>query len=395
MKLEGLKVVDLSMFLPGPMLTQIMADHGAEVIKVEPVVEGEPNRNIGPKRDGMTVYYANTHRGKQSLALNLKEEQGREVLLRLAETADVMVEAFRPGVVKRLGVDYAAVAARNPRIVYASISAFGQDGPYVELPAHDLATEAMCGVLSFNTGQDGKPWFPAVANADMLSSLTALSAVLMALLRRKETGRGDYVDIAMMDSLYACTLNNQGEAFANNRPLDPATERALGGNAMYRPYETKDGRWIVLGAAEIKFAINLLTDLGRPDLIDLCKRPPGPEQDPVRAFFIETFKTKTQAEWAEWFAGRDISFAPVKNQVEALADPQLRHREMVFRDKERDWLHIGTPIKYTDEPGAPQMKWSQHGQDSDAIVAGLGYSDAERAAMREAGVYVAATDDKA
>jgi crotonobetainyl-CoA:carnitine CoA-transferase CaiB-like acyl-CoA transferase len=390
MKLEGLKVVDLSMFLPGPLLTQMMADQGAEVIKVEPIGEGEPNRHIGPKRDGMTVYYANTHRGKKSLALNLKSAEGREILLRLAATADVMLEAFRPGVVDRLGVGYQAVSQRNPGIVYASISAFGQDGPYVGLPAHDLATEAMCGVLSFNLGQDGKPWYPAVANADMLSSLTCLSAILMALYRRKDTGRGEYIDIAMMDSLFACIPNQVGEAFANNRSIDPAKERALGGNAMYRPYETKDGRWIVLGAAEIKFAINLLTALGREDLIDLCRQPPGPAQDPVRAFFIETFKTRTQAEWVEWFAGRDISFAPVKTQVEALRDPQLRHRGMVFEDR-RGWLHIGTPIKYRDEPGAPRLEFAQLGQDSDAIVADLGYDDTAREKLRAAGVYAVAT----
>ena len=150
MKLEGLRVVDLSLFLPGPLMTQFMADHGAEVIKVESLHEGEPNREIGAKRDGVSVYFANTHRGKQSLALNLKDPAGVEVLLRLAERSDVLVEAFRPGVTERLGIGYRQVAARAPRIVYASIAAFGQSGPYRDLAAHDLATEAMTGVLSLN-----------------------------------------------------------------------------------------------------------------------------------------------------------------------------------------------------------------------------------------------------
>ncbi len=202
MKLEGIKVVDLSLFLPGPAMTQVMADHGAEVIKVEPP-SGEPNREIGLKRDGISVFFANTHRGKRSLVLNLKAAEGVEALLRLAGTADVFVESFRPGVVDRLGVGYAAVRARNPRIVYVSISAYGQSGPYRDRPAHDLAVEAMAGVLSVNLGWDDRPAIPAVAAADMLAANIALSGVLMALLRRERTGRGDYLDVAMLDALLA------------------------------------------------------------------------------------------------------------------------------------------------------------------------------------------------
>ena len=181
MKLEGIHVVDLSLFLPGPAMTQAMADHGAEVIKVEPP-GGEPNREIGLKRDGVSVFFANTHRGKRSLVLDLKTAAGVEALLRLAETADVLVESFRPGVVERLGVGYRAVAARNPRIVYVSISAYGQSGPYRERPAHDLAVQAMSGVLSVNLGGDGRPAMPGLPAADMLAAGNALAGVLMALL---------------------------------------------------------------------------------------------------------------------------------------------------------------------------------------------------------------------
>ena len=178
MKLEGLRVIDLSLYLPGPLMTQFMADHGAEVIKVESIHEGEPNRAIGAKRDGVSVYFANTHRGKKSLALNLKDPAGVEVLMRLAEISDVLVEAFRPGVTERLGIDYPRVVTRAPQIVYASIAAFGQSGPYRDIAAHDLATEAMAGVLSLSRGGDGRPALPAMANADMLASMMTLSGVL-------------------------------------------------------------------------------------------------------------------------------------------------------------------------------------------------------------------------
>src|SRR5512147_418184 len=225
-KLEGLRVVDLSLFLPGPLMTQFMADHGAEVIKVESLHEGEPNREIGAKRGGVSVYFANTHRGKKSLALNLKEPAGVEVLMRLAATSDVLVEAFRPGVAERLGIGYRQVARRAPQIVYASIAAFGQQGPYRDLAAHDLATEAMTGVLSLNRGGDGKPAIPALANADMLASMMTLAGVLMALVRRKDTGKGDYLDMAMADCLLACLPNNMGTAMTEQRKRETRWEDA-------------------------------------------------------------------------------------------------------------------------------------------------------------------------
>jgi crotonobetainyl-CoA:carnitine CoA-transferase CaiB-like acyl-CoA transferase len=386
MKLEGIKVVDLSLFLPGPAMTQAMADHGAEVIKVEPLPGGEPNREIGAKRDGVSVYFANTHRGKKSLVLNLKTAEGVEALLRLAETADVFVEAFRPGVVDRLSVGYRAVAARNPGIVYASISAYGQSGPYAHRPAHDLAVEAMSGVLSVNVGWDDRPWNPAIACADMLASNIALAGVLMALLRRQQTGKGDYVDIAMMDALIASMPNNYGPPMAEKRQPVPKDERSWGGNAMFRVYETRDGRFVALGGSEIKFATNLLTALDRPDLIELCRLPPGPGQQPVRDFLEAKFKTRTQAEWIRWMADQDVAFAPVKTLREGLDDPQVRHREMVVEDA-RGWEHIGVPIKFEDEPGRIDFRLPELGEHSEEILRGLGYGDAELAGMKANGVY--------
>ena len=388
MKLEGVQVLDLSLFLPGPLMTQMMADHGARVIKVEPINGGEPNREIGLKRDGVTVFFANTHRGKQSIALNLKTDAGREILLRLAERSDVMVEAFRPGVVDRLGVGYQQVRERAPRLVYCSISAFGQTGPYVKKPAHDLATEAQAGILSVNQGPDGQPAIPGIANADMLSSMMALSGVLMALLRRESTGQGDYLDIAMMDSLLAAMPNNLGPVFAEKRPPQPKDERSWGGNAMYNVYQTKDGGHIALGGAEMHFAANLLEKLGRPDLVPLCEPPPGPNQEPVRAFFRETFRTRTRAEWVEWFADVDAAFAPVNDLREACDDPQVRAREMVFED-ERGWEHLGIPMKFSVEPGRPRLEFARLGEHGPAIVEELGYTAQEAAAFRDQGVIAA------
>ena len=386
MKLEGLRVLDLSLFLPGPLLTQMMADHGAEVIKLEPIGAGEPNREIGPKRDGMTVYFANTHRNKKSIQLNLKTEEGRKAALELAATCDVMIEAFRPGVVTRLGVGYEAVRAVNPGIVYCSMSAWGQDGPYAQKPAHDLACEAIAGILSINQGSDKKPAIPGIAGADMLSSMMTLSALLMALYRRTTTGVGDYIDISMADSLIAAVPNNMGSVFADKTPPVLSNERALGGYAMYQIYETLDERHIALGGSEIHFAEAILNKLGRPDLLDLCKSPPGPQQDLVKQFLTETFKGKEQSYWVEQFEGVNAAFAPVKNLREAADDIQLRHREMIVEDS-NGLEHIGIPMKFLEEPGELKFKYAEAGQHTREILSQLGYSISEQDAMRDGGVF--------
>jgi len=386
MKLEGLRVLDLSLFLPGPLLTQMMADHGAEVIKLEPIGAGEPNREIGPKRDGMTVYFANTHRNKKSIQLNLKTKEGRKAALELAATCDVMIEAFRPGVVTRLGVGYEAVRAVNPGIVYCSMSAWGQDGPYAQKPAHDLACEAIAGILSINQGSDKKPAIPGIAGADMLSSMMTLSALLMALYRRTTTGVGDYIDISMADSLIAAVPNNMGSVFADKTPPVLSNERALGGYAMYQIYETLDERHIALGGSEIHFAEAILNKLGRPDLLDLCKSPPGPQQDLVKQFLTETFKGKEQSYWVEQFEGVNAAFAPVKNLREAADDIQLRHREMIVEDS-NGLEHIGIPMKFLEEPGELKFKYAEAGQHTREILSQLGYSISEQDAMRDGGVF--------
>ena len=386
MKLEGLRVLDLSLFLPGPLLTQMMADHGAEVIKLEPIGAGEPNREIGPKRDGMTVYFANTHRNKKSIQLNLKTEEGRKAALELAATCDVMIEAFRPGVVTRLGVGYEAVRAVNPRIVYCSMSAWGQDGPYAQKPAHDLACEAIAGILSINQGSDKKPAIPGIAGADMLSSMMTLSALLMALYRRTTTGVGDYIDVSMADSLIAAVPNNMGSVFADKTPPVLSNERALGGYAMYQIYETLDERHIALGGSEIHFAEAILNKLGRPDLLDLCKSPPGPQQDLVKQFLTEKFKGKEQSYWVEQFEDVNAAFAPVKNLREAADDIQIRHREMIVEDS-NGLEHIGIPMKFLEEPGELKFKYAEVGQHTREILSQLGYSISEQDAMRDGGVF--------
>ncbi len=387
MKLAGLKVLDLSQFLPGPHLTMTMADHGAEVIMIEPANgTGEPSRELGARTaDGITVWFRNIARGKKSLKLDLKDAQGKALFLKLAEVADVIVEAFRPGVAQRLGIDYESVAARNPRIVYCAISAFGQTGPYRDRPAHDLAVQGLAGTVDLSRGlTDDLPSAPNMVAADMTASLTALSAILMALLRRTATGKGDYIDIAMFDTLLAWTPNVTGPVFAHDKAPVPKQMRAFGGQAMNRIYETKDGQFVLLGGSEVKFAQNLLTALGRSDLLDYAKLEPGEGQVPLVQYFVATFKTKTRPEWEDFLSKLDVCWAPVRTLKDGFADPHTAAREMLLKDEAGN-RHIGTAIKFKDEPGNPDLSLPDYGEDSEALARAAGLGDGEIAKMKAKG----------
>ena len=371
MKLSGLKVLDLSQFLPGPHLTMTMADHGADVVMVEPANGvGEPSRQLGLRtKDDVSVWFRNIARGKKSLKLDLKDKDDRELFLKLADEADVVVEAFRPGVTKRLGVDYETISARNPRVVYCAISAFGQTGPYRDRPAHDLAVQALAGTVDLCRGlTDDKPSAPNIVAADMASSLTALSAILMALYAREGTGKGDYIDIAMFDSLLAWTANVTAPVFAENRAPIPKEMRPFGGQAMNRIYETKDGQYIVLGGSEVKFAENLLIAFGRMDLIDCARVEPGKGQAPLIGYFVETFRSRTRAEWEDFLSRLDVCWAPVRTLKDGFEDAHATARAMVLKDG--DTLHIGAAIKFRNDPAKPNLSLPGYGADNARLKRG-------------------------
>ncbi len=388
MKLDGVTVLDLSLFLPGPAATQLMADHGARVIKVENPTAPEPTRSANAfpwQQGGETVMFRNTQRGKESIALDLKSESGKKALLALARKIDVVVEAFRPGVAQRLGIDYESLSAENPGLVYCSISAFGQTGPWKDRPAHDTATVAAAGILDVSRSpeSDSGPAIIGVPIADMLSSYLALSGILMALYRRQITGSGDFVDISMFESVLAASPNILGPVFGGDQAPDRMQERTHGGHAMLNIYETADGQHLALGGGEHKFVEALFEGLGRPDFITDVVGPAGDGHGPAIAFLRDIFRSKTRSDWERWFDGREICWSPVVSLREAWQSDHVRERGMRFQDSDGN-DHIGSAIKFASEGAEINTRLPSVGEHTAAIIQELDLTDSERKSILQA-----------
>ena len=380
MKLQGIRVLDLSRFLPGPWVGLTMADHGAEVIKIESH-EGEPTRRLGPAIEGFAAYFRNTQRGKKSLVLDLKSPEGKEIFTRLAKESDVIIDSFRPGVMDRLGLGYETLRAMKPGIVFCSLSAFGQTGPLSQRPSHDLGAQALTGVLSLQADH-GEPVLPTLPMADIALGSAALIGILMALLRREKTGQGDLVDVSMVDTLFSWTPHILSCVVEKGQSPELTSERLHGGAAFYDVYRTADNRHIVLSGAEMNFVENLLNALERPDLIEVCRRPWGQAQEPAKAFLRETFATRTRDAWDQWLSDKSVCYAPVLELHEAWQQPVLRERGMVVRGAD-GVENLGTPIHFRNEPGRVDGKLAAHGEDTDEILQWLGYDVDARNALRQ------------
>jgi len=366
MKLDGVKVLDLSAFLPGPHMTMMMADHGANVVMVEADNgTGEPTRVMGETySDGQSVWFTNIARGKKSYKVNLKDPEQNADFLKLAAEADVFVEAFRPGVVERLGVDYVAIKAVNPGIIYCSISAFGQSGKYRDKPAHDLVVQAMAGTADLTRSMNGEPALTPMPSADMAASLQALSGILMALFRREKTGQGDYLDISMYDSLLSWVPNVTGAVFAEDRQPERSEMRSFGGNAFVNIYETKDGGHIVLGGSEPKFVANILNYFNRADLIEDMKKPVG-QQGTVKTFLRDRFKTKTQTDWENIFQDIDCCWSVIRPLHTALTEDGAP----VIKSQGKS--HIQNPIRFAAEPAEPSLNVPEFGAHTNILKGGF------------------------
>lgn len=378
--LEGLRVLDLTRLLPGPLATQHLADYGAEVIKVEDTAAGDYARTMGAMNGDTSYFYQRVNRNKKSIRLDLKQEAGRAVLLRLIETADVLVEGFRPGVMAKLGLDYDSVAAVNPRIVYCSITGYGQTGPYALRAGHDINYIGYAGVLDQVGCSGSAPAIPNLQIGDLLGgTLNALVGVFVALTDARATGLGRYVDVSMTDASFAHAIFPLLEVLAHGVARPRGDDLLTGGVPCYGVYETSDGRYMAVGALEQKFWFGVCDVLQRPDLKS-AHLAVGPEGVRARAEVQRIFEQRTQAEWVELFDDVDCCVTPVLRPEEALADAQIVARGMV-RDV-GGHTQIAPPVRLSEfEFGEPSAA-PDAGSDSLAILTQLGLTELEIADLR-------------
>lgn len=367
--MNGLRILDLSQYVLGHYATHIMAEQGAEVIKIV-----QPPR---PGLSGMRTSYEREfiiNRNKKSLGLNLKTEAGREVFYHLVKTADVVFEGFRPGVVKRLGVDYETLKAINPGIVYASLSGYGQHGTYKDLVGHDLNYVAISGIMSMLPGMPPLNLLADIAGG----SLFSIIGILMALLSRERTGAGQYVDIAMLDGLIS-----MASWFTRVTDLEVAEHK---GTPYYNMYQTKDDKYITIGCIEPHFWENLCRAINREDLI------PHQLDESRRAEMIgilqEIFLTRTRDEWFDYLIDKDLCVAPVLTLNETFANDHVISRGMIMDVKHPDLgkdKQPGPALKFSNATPQNWQPAPRPGENTDQILVGLDYTPDEIKRLRQIG----------
>jgi crotonobetainyl-CoA:carnitine CoA-transferase CaiB-like acyl-CoA transferase len=384
--LEGVRILDLTRLLPGAFATALLGDLGAEVLKVEQPGIGDPMRAYQPRIGDSSAFTWIVDRNKRSIALNLRDVRGVEVVRRLARDVDAVIEGFRPGVADRLGIGYDALRAANPALVYCSISGYGADGPLVREAGHDVNYVGRAGVLG-STGIAGEPAIPGVQVGDLGGgSLLAVAGLLAALLRAQRTGEGDHVDISMTDGAFALMAMPLGAHFAEGGVPRAGTELLTGGVPCYAIYTCADGRWITVGALEAPFWEELCAAVERPDLV-------ATQYDPS-AFPVwhELFASRPRDAWLALFAGRDACVGPVNDLAEAVADPQLAHRGMVVELEHPELgpvRQVGTPIKLREHPGGIRAPAPALGEATRELLARAGYDADEIEHMLHEGVAAA------
>lgn len=391
--LEGYKVLDLSRLAPGPFCSMVLGDMGADVLLVE-----APAGAIGPGaaapgdggddgRATRAAAYDPLRRNKRSIQLNLREEAAREVFYKLAKDADVVLEGARPGVVKRLGVDYDTLRKINERIVYCSLSGYGQTGPYQALVGHDINYISVGGALGMIGWPGQKPAIPLNVIADFAGGgLMAAFSIVTALLAREKTGEGQFVDVAMSDGVLYLLAMFTGQYFGSGNAPTPGSFLLNGAAPHYNVYETSDGKWFSLGSLEPHFFANLCRVMEREDFIpqqyDSSKWPAMAEH------FTAKFKTKTRDEWFKVLSEVDICAAPVYEFPEALDDPQNLARQMVIEVQHPELgtvKQVGIAPKLSETPGSVRTTGVAPGAHTDEVLSGLGYSESEVAELRSSG----------
>jgi len=401
--LSDVRVLDLTRLLPGGFCSLLLADLGAEVLKVEDTGMGDYIRWAPPyygeesqqEQGTRSSLYLALNRGKRSVRLDLKSDAGREALLRLVERYDVVLDGFRPGVLDKLGVGYERMREANPAIVFCAITGYGQDGPYAQRAGHDMNYLGLVGLLGLTGARDGPPVQSGGQIADLGGgALMAAIGVLAALHERRRSGEGQMVDVSMADGALSWLALVAGRYFCDEEVPRRGEQQLAGGLLCYYPYEAVDG-WVTCGALEPKFWAAFCDGVGRPDLVEAQFEAPGSEAWEQVA---EVFRGRTRAEWKAFNDEHDCCIEPVLGVDEALDSELVRARGMVS-EIEQPGLgpvrQLGLPVKMSRTPGDPTRPAPAFGEHTDEVLAEAGYSEAEIAAMKDSGAAAGPSADSA
>lgn len=385
--LSSLKVLDFSTLLPGPFGTMILADLGAEVLRIESPTRPDMVRMLPPMDRGISAVHGYLNRSKRSLALDLKRPEAVAVVHRLVQDYDIVVEQFRPGVMDRLGVGYEALRAINPRLIYCSVTGYGQDGPYRDRAGHDLNYLAIAGITSYNGRQDSGPAPMALQAADIAGgSCHAVMGILAAVIHRQQTGEGQHIDISMTDAAFSLHALSAPQALIGGE--DPQLERTqLNGGSFYDCYETRDGRWFSVAGLEPQFFLQFCQAIGRPHLASkgLAMAPEVVAE--LKAEIREAMKEKDFAEWQAIFAEIDACVEPVLSVSEAARHPQLQARGMVVEVPAGDGVQrqVASPFKFSKTPPSYRFAGQHPGAHSAEVLAQIGFDEDGIEALRQSG----------
>ncbi len=391
--LSGVRVLDFSQVMAGPFSTMLLADLGADVIKIEPPTGDQTRSAMGFKMKGPdSMGFLNMNRNKRSITLDLKSEAGRETFYRLVETADILVENYRPGVVKKLGVDYETLKAINPRLIYASISGFGQTGPWADRPGFDLMAQAMSGVMSV-TGHPGMPPVKAgVPVADIGCALFCTYALLSAYIGRQTSGVGQYIDASLFEAALAFSIWDTSEYWGTGVVPGPVGTS----NKMSAPYQavaSKDG-YFVMGATNQKLWVQLCGQIGRPDLLEDERFASNPlrlrNREVLIAELEKTFVTKTSEEWVDELLAVGIPAGKMSTYPEAFESAHGRHREMrleIPHPIEGTVPNIGFPVKLMGTPQQIRRHPPLLGEHTEGVLAEIGMEAGEIAGLKARGAF--------
>ena len=389
--LDGIRVIDLSRVVSGPLCTMNLADMGADVIKIEEPERGDESRAFGPPfLGGESPYYLSVNRNKRSCTVNLKRDAGKAILWRLLDTADVVVQNFRPGAMARLGLDYDAVAARHPRLIYCSISGFGDSGPDAVRPGYDLVVQGESGLMDLTGEADGPPTRIGTSIADLTAGVMAAQGITLALYARQTTGRGQHVKIAMLDAVASLLTYNAGNYFATGE----SPTRRGNDHPSVVPYQTlraKDG-WMNLAVANDSLWVRYCDAIERPDLRDDPRFATAPERvnhrDTLVPIIVALTAARTVQQWVDLLGAAGVPCGRIRNVAEVCTNPQLTERgKVVDRPHPTAGIvtMIGLPIELSDTPGRIQTAPPLLGEHTDDVLRDAGYTDDEIHTLRKDG----------